>query len=130
MVKWHSIQINNNLIDKFTDKACLIKMPKSSSYAGYKFWMPSSMVEYGLNKGASKLVFTDSWRFKLVKTSPRTFKVLGTMEIGAEEFMEEFSIVNDNISAPSKEFVPAIEVHEPKQLKPERVEVPECLKTN
>lgn len=96
MATWKNINVNDNLIEKSTGKAVLIKMPKKSKYAGYTFWHPAKCVHEGRHSAAVSLGYTTDWKFSLKKTG-KNFNVLDEAELTAEELEAEFATVDANI---------------------------------
>ena len=95
---WKNIQINVQNIETETEKATLIKMPKNSRYAGYKFWHPSKLVRYGSNSYSRSLGYTDEFTFKLLKFGKgkhNKFDVIDEIEIDVEEFEAAFECMID-----------------------------------
>lgn len=96
MATWKNINVNDNLIEKSTGKAVLVKMPKKSKYAGYTFWHPAKCVHAGRHSAAVSLGYTTDWTFNLKKTG-KNFNVLDEAELTAEEIEAEFATVDANI---------------------------------
>lgn len=61
MTTWKSVTGNSNLVQHQTDRAILIKLPKSE----LKFWHPAKLVRFsGKNGYLMKISFTDEFKFK------------------------------------------------------------------
>jgi hypothetical protein len=81
---WKSIEANSNLIQTKTDKAVLIKLPKSD----LRFWHSSKCVRTGGKSGYRlSISYTDSFEFKC-------FRKGGT---GGKEILEEKIYKGDEI---------------------------------
>lgn len=130
MAKWSKVNINNNQVERSTERAYLIKMPHNSDYDGYSFWYPAKMCHDGPHNAAMTLSVPDDFRFSLRRYSQRTHQLLDEIEIEADEMLGQLATVSDNITAPlDKSDEPIIEVKEPEYRKPEETEVLDCLKT-
>lgn len=126
---WKNIEINLQNIETDTGKSTLIKMPKGSDYAGYKFWHPSKLVRYGSNSYARSIGYTDEFTFKLKKYGNgkyNKFDVIDEIEIGVEEFEEAFGCMKDCTRSKEDDF--EIEHHIPEAKEVKEVEVVNELK--
>lgn len=97
---WKSININLNQIETTTDRAVLIKMPKSSGYADYHFWHPAKLVRRGRHSYAASISFTDEFTFKLFKNGKgkwNKFDVISEIELNAEQLRSAFETTDKNI---------------------------------
>ncbi|HHX68691.1 MAG TPA: hypothetical protein GX708_11640 [Gallicola sp.] len=98
---WNKIFINAQNIEHETAKATLIKMPNKSNYAGYSFWHPSKLVRSeGGNGYHLSISFTNNFTFKLIKKGNGKWnrnETIDEIELSAEDFMNEFEIMSDNI---------------------------------
>ncbi len=81
---WKSIEANSNLIQAQTDKAILIKLPKSD----LTFWHPSKCVRTNGKKGYKlSISYTDSFEFKCFRKGG----------VGGKETLEEKIYNGDEI---------------------------------
>lgn len=98
---WKSINFNAQNIDYQTAKATLIKMPKKSQYAGFKFWHPSKLIRSnGGNGYFMTFSYTDDFTFKLIKGKKGYEQEL---EISPLDMEEAFEIVNEQIDCDTAE---------------------------
>lgn len=131
MVSWTTVNINDNQVERSTERAYLIKMPHNSDYDGFSFWYPIKLTHSGPHSASITLEIPDDFAFNLRRYSPRTRKLLDSVELDAYTLGKQLETVSQNITAPlDKSDEPVIEVKEPKYRKPEETEVPDCLKTN
>lgn len=94
---WKNIYINSNLIQNFTSKSYLFKLPSSSKYAGYLFWHPAKCVHYVYNRNDIVSVgYTDDFTFKIFKQG-KIFNRLDEITLAAKEFEEIFENMDKNI---------------------------------
>lgn len=93
---WERINFNAQNIERETERATLIKMPKKSKYEGWAFWHPSKLVRDEGGKGYHKsFSFSDSWEFKLFKQYKNG---KGPEQIiSIEDMKETFGISNESI---------------------------------
>lgn len=94
---WKNIYINTNLIQNFTSKSYLFKLPKTSKYTNYLFWHPAKCVHsvYGRDDILS-LGYTDDFTFKIFKQG-KNFNRLDEINLTAKDFEEIFEIMDSNI---------------------------------
>lgn len=94
---WKNIYINTNLIQNFTSKSYLFKLPKTSKYAGYLFWHPDKCVHsvYG-REDVLSIGYTDDFTFKIFKQG-KNFNKLDEKTITVKEFVEIFENMDKNI---------------------------------
>jgi len=126
---WKNIQINANQVETETGRACLIKMPNGSDFAGYMFWHPAKCVREGKHSAALSIGYTEDWNFKLIKKGNgkyNKFETISEQEISVEDFEEAFNVTNDNIREKKEESYLIVEEPEAKEIK--EVEVKESLK--
>ena len=94
---WKQVVANSNLIQHATDRAVLIKLPKSD----FKFWHPSKCVRTsGKNNYRMTISYTDSFIFKCFKTGNGRYNFkdkIAEMELNAAEFEKYFNEINGKI---------------------------------
>lgn len=97
MAEWKNIYINTNLIQNFTSKSYLFKLPNNSKYAGYLFWHPAKCVHsvYGRDDILS-LGYTDDFTFKIFKQG-KNFNRLDEINLTAKDIEEIFENMDANI---------------------------------
>lgn len=105
MSNWKSFLINDNQIVAWTNKAVLIKMPKTSKYRGYEFWHPSKLVRISGKQYAIR--FNDNFTFRLKKNG-------NVKNITAGEIEDIFPIEQPLL-------------HIPPKLEPEHTRIDESL---
>tara|TARA_R100000742_G_C4178812_1_gene14627 strand:- start:13 stop:294 length:282 start_codon:yes stop_codon:yes gene_type:complete len=90
MTNWITIKANSNLIQNSTDRAYLIKLPKSE----LMFWHPSKLVRFrGKKNYLMSISFTDSFIFKCFRNGKgkTTFnKKIEEIEYNHKEIQEIF----------------------------------------
>ncbi len=119
---WKNIEINIQNIEYNTGKSSLIKMPKKSKYAGYKFWHPSKLIRDGYNSYAKSLGYTEEFTFKLKKYGKGKYNsndVIDEIEISSKELEEAFECMEDCTKGKSTESYLIIE--EPEKIDKEIV---------
>ena len=88
---WKQIQANSNLIQHETEKATLIKLPKSE----LMFWHPSKLVKtMGKSNYLMTFSFTDDFKFKCFrngKGQSTSFTKIEETELTASELQARFS---------------------------------------
>jgi len=91
MKNWIQIQTNSNLIQHETEKATLIKLPKSE----LMFWHPSKLVKtMGKSNYLMTVSFTDDFKFKCFrngKGKTTSFTKIEEVEYSAKEIQEFFA---------------------------------------
>jgi hypothetical protein len=91
MTNWIKIKANSNLVQTSTDRAYLIKLPKSE----LKFWHPAKLVRFaGKSNYLMSISFTDSFIFKCFRNGKgqTTFnKKIEEVEYNSQEIQEMFS---------------------------------------
>lgn len=94
---WKNIYINTNLLQNFTSKSYLFKLPKTSKYAGYLFWHPDKCVHsvYG-REDVLSIGYTDDFTFKIFKQG-KNFNKLDEKTITVKDFEEIFEKMDSNI---------------------------------
>lgn len=95
---WKSIEINIQNIETRIQKVALIKMPKKSKYADYKFWFPSKLIKKGSNNYSITLCYTNDFKFALKKYGNgkyNKFKVIDEITISAAELEEVLECMED-----------------------------------
>lgn len=116
---WKTTLINCALIEKFTLRAVLLRMPYKSKYFGYSFWHPQSLLRpYG--NGRDEFVYNTDFKFNLIPED----KSLPEIELSVTEFEKVMNITDDPES--SVTFEPT--EHIPEEKTPVKVEVEEELK--
>jgi len=92
---WIKVYINAQSVQHKTGAAVLINMPRSSNYAGYKFFHPIKLIKNEGGKGYYiSILFTKNFIFKLKrygKGKYNKYDVIETIEITADEFSLEFA---------------------------------------
>lgn len=84
---WKTIEANSNLIQTQTDKAVLIKLPKTD----WTFWHPKKCIKtVGKNRYKLLISYTNDFKFKIFRTSKKTFQKLDESELNVEEFEAYF----------------------------------------
>lgn len=88
-MEWKKITINANLIKYSTDKAVLIKLPKTD----FCFWHPKKLVrESSKGKGYwLDISFTNDFIFKCERKSEKTRQVLDSKEYSANDILDFFN---------------------------------------
>jgi len=91
MSEWKTVDCNSNLIQHVTDKAVLIKLPKSD----FQFWHPSKCCRQS-GKGNYKLTisYTDTFSFNIFKPGKGKWNKRDKIEektLTAAEFESYFS---------------------------------------
>ena len=90
MANWDKVTINSNCVQRQTEKAVLIKIPKEDLF----FWHPAKCVRFsGKNNYLTTFSFTDEFVFKVFKNGNRKFnsnEKIYEAEYSAEKFVEEF----------------------------------------
>ena len=115
-MKWKNININKNLIKKYTNNAILISMPHNSEYNSYAFWYTLKLIRNGKHSVAISLGYTDDFTFTLKKYGKGKYnshKVVDEKIIDVEEFENVFGIINKNIT--KKEIKNPYETHKPQK---------------
>ena len=123
---WKNIQINDNQIDVFTDRAALVKMPNNSEYCGYKFWHPIKLIRNGKHSSASSLSYTDEFEFKLLKYGKgkhNSRDVIDEIVIDSCEFEDAFGVTSDNVREKQTQSL----YHVPDEIEPQESGVLEDL---
>ena len=123
MKSWKNLIFNTQNIERQTQKAVLIKMPRSSKYSGWAFWHPKKLIRKAGGKGYFlSLAYTEDWRFTLKKGSQE--KVVGPSEIE-----ESFSKGHKTMRFAIEQTKPYDPIHVPEKLElDEEVTVIEDLK--
>lgn len=115
-MNWQTIYINKYNIKYENEKSILVKMPKKSAYAGFKFWHPKKLVR---EKGYFFTIsFTEYFVFELFKNGQGKYnfkEVIEKIEINACDMIKAFS---GGVFKEKKEKNP-FETRKPKILKPE-----------
>lgn len=87
---WHQVEGNSNLIQAQTEKAYLIKLPKSE----FQFWHPKKLVRLqGKNDYHMTVSFGDEWRFKIFRNGKgkyNSFEKIEEKEIGPHTLISMF----------------------------------------
>lgn len=87
---WRNIKANSNLIQHETEKAVLIKLPKSKM----KFWHPKKLVRFeGKNDYLMSIGITDDFEVRLFRNGEGQYNrtdVLEEEEISGAELIERF----------------------------------------
>lgn len=97
MAEWKNLYINTNLIQNYTSKSYLFKMPNNSKFAGYLFWHTDKCVHSVVNRGdILSIGYTDEFTFKIFKQG-KNFNKLDEKTITAKEFEEIFEKMNSSI---------------------------------
>lgn len=127
MAEWKNFNINKNQVETETARGVLIKMPNSSRYAGFKFWHPRKCVREGRHSAALSVGYTDEFTFRLERRSPKTFEVLATEVLDAEDLVAEFEQTDNGISSPS--FKPSVKTRKAEAIDIDSIDatVPEDL---
>lgn len=124
---WNKLFINKQNVERSTDRAVLVKMPKNSVYNGWKFWHPAKLVrEEGGEGYFLSLSFSDDWLFRLFKT----YKVEKDpqMKVAPEDVIEAFAGSDESIRMMSKQSSESyLNVIEPEPIN-KKIEVDESLK--
>lgn len=108
MTEWLKVKANSNLIQAETDRAVLIKLPKTELC----FWHPSKLVKYSGKKGYKITIsYTDGWKFIAKRTSQKTKAILEEREIPAEKFPSYFGQMTEenkkfNLATEAEKHVP------------------------
>lgn len=90
-MEWKKVHFNAQNIEHETGKATLIKMPKKSAYAGYKFWHPAKLVRTEGGKGYFvSFSYTDDFTF--------TLKKYGNGKYNGREVIDEVTLKGDEIA--------------------------------
>ena len=88
---WKNIVINSNNVVTATDKAVLIKIPRSK----LKFWHPAKLVRYkGKNNYLISIGYTDDFNFKLFRNGEGRHnqkEIIEELHLSAQEFEEYFT---------------------------------------
>lgn len=78
--------MNSNLIQHETDRALLIKLPKSD----FKFWHPKSLCRISGKRGYLLAIsYTVDFKFKIFRTGTRN-NVLESKELEEDDFLKYF----------------------------------------
>lgn len=90
MTDWKKVTSNSNLIQANTEKAVLIKLPKSK----LKFWHPAKCVKVHGKKGyLLSISYTDSFKFKCFRNGEGKYNFkdkIEEVELTAKEFEAYF----------------------------------------
>ena len=62
---WLDFNINSNQIEHSTERAMLLKLPKSSDFKNYKVWISCKLIRIRDKK--TQVSFPDSFTFKIIK---------------------------------------------------------------
>ena len=88
MTEWYKVKGNANLIQHETDKAVLIKIPKSE----LMFWHPQKLIKTaGKNNYLLLLSFTKDWKFKAFRNGrgkANFNKKIEERDISAQEMVD------------------------------------------
>ena len=99
---WEKIRFNIQNIEKETDKAILIKLPKKSNYSGWVFWHPSKLVRLEGGKGYHySFSFTEEFNFRLIKYGKGKYnknEIIDEVNLDCEKIKEIFRVMDDVIS--------------------------------
>lgn len=91
MTNWIQIKANSNLIQNSTEKAVLIKLPKSE----LMFWHPAKCVRTnGKSNYLMTISFTEDFKFKCFrngKGKTTSFTKIEEVEYSAKELQEAFA---------------------------------------
>ncbi len=112
---WKTIKINKQNVELQITNATLIKIPKKSRYANYKFWHPNKLIEE--NENSIKLSYTNEFVFHLKKFGKgklNKYMILDEIDIDAEEFEEIFDKMADSVR--EKENNTYLIIKEPKKI--------------
>lgn len=94
-MEWKKVNANSNLVQTQTDRAVLIKLPKSE----FKFWHPAKCVRFsGKNNYRMTISYTDEFKFKCFKSGKgkHNFKdKIAEMELDTKEFEKYFNVENE-----------------------------------
>lgn len=120
---WKQIVFNVQNIEQQTEKAVLIKMPRSSRYDGWTFWHPKKLVRVVGGKGYYlSLAYTNDWKFTLRKGNQ-------TKVVGVKEIEEAFNKGSQAFQFAIEQTKPYEPIHVPEKLElDEEVTVIEDLK--
>lgn len=96
---WNKVYVHLNQIEYETAKAKLIKLPNKSSYKGWMFWHPSSLIEleYGGNMQWFEVIFPDTWEFTFVKGKQRK-------KMDIEDVLDAYESTTDRIQEQEAEW--------------------------
>lgn len=96
MTNWIQVTANSNLIQTTTEKAVLIKLPKSK----LMFWHPAKCVRTnGKNGYLMTISFTEEFKFKCFRNGEgktTSFTKIEEIEYSAKDFQEFFITKKDN----------------------------------
>lgn len=116
---WRKVKINRNNIERETEKAVLIALPKQKEFAGYSFWHPKRLVremERGNGHWLS-VSFTDDWEFKIKNGDEYDY-------LESDDIISQFGIIDGSKTFSEESY---LHVKEPEPIK-KKVEVDESLK--
>ena len=132
MKKWKKVNICENQIETRTAKAVLVKMPRSSEYKGFMFWLPRKLVKESEYMRGYELLYTDSFTFDLFKSGKgktNKYEKIAQERIDVEEFENAFKVVQDDFDDYHNFLKQSYyKVQEPERIELGDVEVPEELK--
>jgi hypothetical protein len=98
MTNWISINCNSNLIQSQTDRATLIKLPKSE----LMFWHPTKLIRTAGKKSYLMTIsFTEDFKFKCFrngKGKTTSFTKIEEVEYTAKQIQEIFAPKNESES--------------------------------
>lgn len=96
MTNWIKVTANSNLIQAETEKAVLIKLPKSK----LMFWHPTKCVKKSGKSGYLMTIsFTEEFKFKCFRNGEgktTSFTKIEEIEYSAKDFQEFFITKKDN----------------------------------
>ncbi len=122
---WKKFELNIQNISYETDLAYRIKMPHSSKYDGFEFWVSKKLCRGGAHYYAMFISVLSNMQFKLQRLGKR--EVLDEKIISSEEMIKAFGGERKGFSY--FDVVDNVEIvrHTPPVLQPEKVEVDATL---
>lgn len=106
---WKQVKANSNLIQTTTDKAVLIKLPKSD----FKFWHPAKLVKtYGKNNYILEINYTNDFKFKCFKngSGSKSMEKTAEIELNVKEFEAYFEAQKEQKNESEVEVEAEVEV--------------------
>lgn len=89
---WLSIELQSNSIAVETEKAVLIRIPKTNKY----FWHPKKLVRlFGKSNYMFSFSFTEEWKFKITEKSKSGKTVISNEEVDYETLVIRMSDESD-----------------------------------